>query len=205
VKSLPFLAAAGLTAGLLSSGCSSTAQVQEVVRYDTVYVEVPVEIEVDEAAGMTVAEVEAGRFDFGKMWTFDNPPLDYFREEYDFAPDEAWFEKARSAALRIDGCSASFISANGLLLTNHHCARESVTDVEEEGENFLDNGFYAATLEDERPIPDGYAEMLLSITDVTDEIRAAEAAGQTSAERAAARTNAITVISRQTTIGQYVV
>ena len=50
--------------------------------------------------------VPAGRFDNGKMWTFEYPPLDYFREEYNFVPDEAWFEHARLGALRLSNCSA---------------------------------------------------------------------------------------------------
>ena len=80
------------------------------------------------AAQMTdaVAEVDAdlraGRFDNGRMWTFEAPPVDYFEEAYGFRPDDAWFERARLGALRIPSCSASFVSPNGLVLTNHHCA-----------------------------------------------------------------------------------
>jgi Peptidase S46 len=75
---------------------------------------------------MSVAAQErtAGRFDNGKMWTFDNPPLQYFQEEYGFQPDAAWFKKAQLGALRFATyCSASFVSPNGLVMTNHHCAR----------------------------------------------------------------------------------
>ena len=54
--------------------------------------------------------IRAGRFDGGKMWTFDFPPVDYLKETYNFEPDAAWFENARLSALRIPGCSASFVS-----------------------------------------------------------------------------------------------
>ena len=53
---------------------------------------------------------------------------------------QAWFDRARLGALRIPGCSASFVSPNGLVLTNHHCGRDFVTQVNEEGETLLDDG-----------------------------------------------------------------
>ena len=118
--------------------------------------------------------VQARRFDSGKMWTFDNPPLAYFEETYGFEPDSAWFNKARLGALRFaDYCSASFVSPYGLIMTNHHCGRESITEVSGPGENLLDNGFYAASLEEERPVEDLYVDQLVAIEDVTGEVHAA--------------------------------
>jgi hypothetical protein len=123
--------------------------------------------------------IRAGRFDAGKMWTFEYAPADYFSESYDFDANEAWFERARMAALRIPGCSASFVSPSGLLATNHHCVRSRVSAVSGPGEGLLDNGFYAASLEEERPIPGYYADQLVAIEDVTDEVIAAsESAGR---------------------------
>ncbi len=122
---------------------------------------------------MDLDTVQAGRFDNGKMWTFEYPPLDYFREAYGFAPDEAWFEHARLGALRLSNCSASFVSPNGLVLTNHHCGRESVTQVSAEGENLLDNGFYAPSLAEERPVEGFYADQVIEIIDVSEEVDAA--------------------------------
>ncbi|MFW5972646.1 MAG: S46 family peptidase [Bacteroidota bacterium] len=115
--------------------------------------------------------VTPGRFDYGKMWTFDNPPLEYFAEEYDFQPDSAWFEHARLGALRFSTyCSASFVSAIGLIMTNNHCARESVEEVSRPGEDLLANGFYAERLEDERRVGDLHVDQLISISDVTESI-----------------------------------
>jgi hypothetical protein len=131
-----------------------------------------------------------GRFDFGKMWTFEYPPAEYFTSTYGFDASPAWFEKARLAALRIPGCSASFVSSDGLVVTNHHCARGSVSAVTREGEHLLDDGFYAATLEDERPIPGYYADQLIAVEDVTDEIYAAVDVAPAEG-RAAARAAAI--------------
>ena len=102
------------------------------------------------AADTATPAVEAGPFDNGRMWTFEYPPTEYLDQTYGLRPDQAWWEKARMGALRIPSCSASLVSASGLVMTNHHCAREFVSQVSEAGEDLLDNGFYAATLDEER-------------------------------------------------------
>jgi len=120
---------------------------------------------------MNLDTVKAGKFDNGKMWTFEYPPMDYFSQEYNFKPDEAWFEHVRMSALRFANyCSASFVSADGLVMTNHHCARQSITQVTKEGEDLNANGFIAQTLEDERPVPGLYVDQLVLFKDVTDEV-----------------------------------
>ncbi|MGD2151700.1 MAG: S46 family peptidase [Gemmatimonadales bacterium] len=134
--------------------------------------------------GATV-EVEAGKFDNGKMWTFEYAPLEYFAETYGFQPDQAWFEKARLGALRLSNCSASFVSPNGLVLTNHHCARQSVTEVSGPGETLLDDGFYASSLDAERETSRSI-DQLIAIQDVTAEVHAA-LEGTAGAERAQAQ------------------
>lgn len=118
--------------------------------------------------------IKAGKFDTGKMWTFEYPPTEYFEEEYSFVPAEDWYNHVRMSALRFANyCSASFISSDGLVMTNHHCARMSVTQVTEEGENLQADGFIAETLKDERPVPGLYVDQLVFIEDVTDEIQKA--------------------------------
>ena len=77
--------------------------------------------------------VKAGQFDNGKMWTFDFPPIDYFEDEYNFSPGDEWFDNVRLAALRFANyCSASFVSVDGLVMTNHHCARMTITQITRE-------------------------------------------------------------------------
>ncbi|HMA42431.1 MAG TPA: S46 family peptidase, partial [Gemmatimonadales bacterium] len=114
--------------------------------------------------------IRAGRFDNGKMWTFEYPPDRYFTETYGFAADSAWFSRARLGALRVPGCSASFVSPYGLVVTNHHCSREGIVAVTKPGELLLDSGFVAHSLAEERRMPDFFADQLLAVQDVTDQI-----------------------------------
>ncbi|MGD2121235.1 MAG: S46 family peptidase [Gemmatimonadota bacterium] len=153
------------------------------------------------AAGQTAAAgpdpTEPGRFDMGKMWTFENAPTEYFTETYGFQANQDWFNRARLAALRIPGCSAAFVSPNGLVVTNHHCARGAVVNVTRDGESLLDDGFYATSLEEERPIPNYYVDQLISAEDVSDEIQLAvdQATGERGREEA--RREAISAIQER--------
>jgi len=146
------------------------------------------------AAQVNPDTVRAGVFDLGKMWTFEYAPAQYFSETYGFTADSAWFARARLAALRIPGCSAGFVSPNGLVVTNHHCVRGTVNQLSRRGETLLDSGFVARTLDEERRIPGYYADQLLAAVDVTAEMDAAVAAARDDAARAQARRDASTAI-----------
>jgi hypothetical protein len=117
--------------------------------------------------------IQAGRFDYGKMWTFEYAPAEYLSETYDFDASPEWFERARLSVLRIPGCSASFVSPHGLVATNHHCVRGRVAGLSREGEDLLSDGFVAPTLAEERPIPAYYADQLIAVADISDEVFAA--------------------------------
>ena len=117
--------------------------------------------------------VKAQRFDTGKMWTFDDPPLNYLEEEYGLKFNQDWFDDVRLSALRIPGCTASFVSEDGLMMTNNHCSDRHRRAVEKEGEDLEKNGFYASTLEEERKAPNMYADQLAFILDVTEEVQEA--------------------------------
>lgn len=131
--------------------------------------------------------VKAGQFDTGKMWTFDFPPTDYFAKTYSFNPSKEWFEKARLSAVRIPGCTSSFVSEDGLIMTNHHCARGALDAVNKEGEKLAELGFYAATMEDERKSPVTYVDQLVLMNDVTEEIQRAFDSGVTDEEKVSNR------------------
>ena len=128
---------------------------------------------VDNYSWLNLDTIKAGKFDTGKMWTFEYPPLDYFKTKYNFAPSQEWLDHVRMSALRFANyCSASFVSGDGLIMTNDHCARESVVQVQKDGEDLFNNGFYADSLEAERPVPGLYVDQLVLIKDVTKVIQA---------------------------------
>lgn len=128
-------------------------------------------------------EVKAERFDTGRMWTFDTPPADYFNEEYGFEASDEWFDHVRLSTLRIPGCTASFISEDGLIITNYHCSDFHVEKYQLEGENIFETGFYANNLEEERVVPGFHADRLEFIVDVTEEIHKAIAEGMNEDEK----------------------
>lgn len=110
--------------------------------------------------------------DLGKMWTFDSVPVTTFEEKYNFKPSQDWLDDVQKSALQFGGgCSGAFVSADGLIMTNHHCGRNQLYTVEEEGENLLKDGFYASDLEDERKIDGLYVDQLIFIEDVTSIIK----------------------------------
>ena len=124
--------------------------------------------------------------EFGTMWTFDAPPLDYWKSTYGFTPDQQWLDHVRLSAVRIPGCSASFVSKNGLVMTNHHCGRSCTAGVSPADTNYIETGFAAPTVNDERKCPGMWADQLQSIGDVTDRVRGAMKAGSVT-ERVAQR------------------
>jgi len=188
---------------VLLSACAPPRQVIRVTdrpaRVDTVDAAAARAERPDVAAG-TGAVIRTGRFDGGKMWTFDDPPLAWFEEAYGLTPDSAWFAHARGGALRFATyCSASFVSPYGLVMTNHHCGRESVSQVSREGESLLDEGFYATGLAEERRVKDLFVEQLVRIDDVTAEVYAEPAQPLTQLERAEARRNRAEAIQKRMT------
>ena len=127
------------------------------------------------AAFVTVLSLPlaAARADEG-MWTFDAFPAAKMRSQYGWAPDQAWLGKVRAAAVRLTGgCSASFVSDAGLILTNHHCVATCVEQNSTAQNNILANGFTARTREEERKCAGQQAEVVTSIRDVTAEVKAA--------------------------------
>lgn len=115
----------------------------------------------------------AARADEG-MWTFDVFPAAKMRADYGFAPDQVWLDRVRASAVRLTGgCSASFVSASGLILTNHHCVAGCLQDLSDGGRDLLANGYTARTRPEEKLCPGQQAEVVTSIRDVTAQVKAA--------------------------------
>ena len=108
----------------------------------------------------------------GKMWTFEKPPLGYLQREYGFQPDEAWWTRMRLASLRFGkGCSASFVSPQGLILTNHHCVRDQIAAVQGE-HDWVRDGFVAGEMAAEVRLEGLTVQQLVRMTDVTMQVEA---------------------------------
>jgi V8-like Glu-specific endopeptidase len=110
------------------------------------------------------------------MWTYDNFPTAKMQAAYGWAPDAAWLEHARLGSIRLTlGCSASLVSPDGLVMTNHHCARECVSDLADAQHDYIAHGFYAASRANEKKCPAMEANQLVNISDVTQQVEVATA------------------------------
>jgi hypothetical protein len=125
------------------------------------------------AIGLILFSGAAAGADEG-MWPFDRVPVAKIQAAHGFAPTPAWLDHVRLSSARIaGGCSSSFISPTGLVMTNHHCALGCVAQLSTPAKNFVTAGFYAKTTEDEVRCPGFEIDQLTSITDVTKEVQAA--------------------------------
>ena len=107
------------------------------------------------------------------MWTFNNFPAAKVGQAYGFTPDQAWLDHVRMASVRIaGGCSASLVSSQGLVMTNHHCARSCIENVSGlTHKDYNRDGFLATTTADEARCPGMEMNQLVAITDVTRRVQ----------------------------------
>ena len=142
--------------------------------------------------------LEVDNLALGKMWTFENPPLAYLEEEYGFKPDQRWLDSLRLGALRLGErdnpwCSAAFVSPQGLIMTNHHCVRDQIAQIQGP-DNWVKDGFAATALADEVRIPGLTVQQLIAQEDVTSQVDAGvhvSDADVTAAKQRAANIDAI--------------
>ncbi len=132
------------------------------------------------------------------MWTFDNPPLKQLKDAYNFTPTQQWLDHVRLASVRLnDGGSGSFVSPNGLLLTNHHVARGQLQKNSTAQHDYIRDGFYAPTPDQEMKSPDLEVNVLVSMENVTARVQAAVKNAKTPEAEFAARRTAIAAIERE--------
>ena len=124
-------------------------------------------------AAISVLPFSAAQADEG-MWTFDAFPAAKMQKDYGWAPDQAWLDRVRASAVRLTGgCSASFVSAEGLILTNHHCVVDCLQNLSTAKSDLIATGYTAGTRDRERLCPGQQAEVVTAITDVTAPVKAA--------------------------------
>ena len=136
------------------------------------------------------------------MWTFDNFPAAAVKQKYGVTIDQKWLDHVRASAVRLaGGCSASVVSPNGLVLTNHHCVAGCAQNLSSPEHDYVKNGFFSARPEDEQQCPGTQAEILQMIGDVTATISAATK-GKSDADFNRARNAAIANVEKQACTGR---
>jgi hypothetical protein len=132
------------------------------------------------------------------MWTFDNPPLKQLAAKYNFHPTQQWLDHLRLASVRLnDGGSGSFVSPNGLLLTNHHVARGQLQKNSTAEHDYLRDGFYATTPDAEMKSADLEVNVLVGMEDVTARVQGAAKGISDDAKALKARDAAIAAIEKE--------
>lgn len=133
------------------------------------------------------------------MWTYDNPPLALLKARYGFEPSAEWLEHLRLSSVRLDdGGSGSFVSADGLVLTNFHVAIGQLSKVSTAERDYVQGGFLAKSRAEEIPCADLEMKVLQSMQDVTARVQAAAAAaGSDVSKQLAARKAEIALIQKE--------
>jgi hypothetical protein len=148
--------------------------------------------------GILFARASAAKSPDEGMWTLDNPPSKLLQEKYGFTPVQQWLDHVCLSSVRFnDGGSGSFVSPNGLVLTNHHVALGQLQKLSTAERNYVASGFYAETPEKEQKCPDLELNVLLSLEDVTKQVMSAVKEGLTNEQALKAREAEIARIERE--------
>lgn len=131
------------------------------------------------------------------MWLFNKPPKDVLQKTYGFAMTQEFMDHLRLSSISFGGASGSFVSPDGLVLTNHHVGRGAIQNLSTKERDLMKSGFYARTREEELKVPSMELRVLTGIEDVTDKVLAAEKPGMTPVEAADARRQVIDGLEKQ--------
>ena len=133
------------------------------------------------------------------MWTFDNPPRKQWKELYNFEPTDAWLEQIRLSSVKIEGSSGSFVSPNGLVMTNQHVASGQLQKLSTPERNLRRDGFQAKTTAEELKCPDLEVSVLTSYENVTPLVQGAVKSGMSDSAAGDARRAEIARIEKEST------
>jgi len=117
--------------------------------------------------------VSAPAFSDGGMWTFQDFPHEQLKRAYKVDVSQAWLDKVRTATIRLSNCTASFVSPDGLILTNHHCSEACLDDHSTAEHNLVRDGFLARTRAEELKCGTQLADVLMDMENVTAKVAAA--------------------------------
>src|SRR5271170_2017400 len=104
------------------------------------------------------------------MWTFDNFPSGAVKQHYEADITPAWLDHVRLSTIRLTNCTASFVSPEGLILTNHHCVESCLAELSSKEKSLVELGFAAAARSAEECCPAQLADVLVGTENVTDVI-----------------------------------
>jgi hypothetical protein len=108
------------------------------------------------------------------LWLFNNPPRKILKDKYGFDPTDQWLNHVQKASVRFNsGGSGSFVSPDGLVMTNHHVGLETLQKISSSKKDYVRDGFHAKTREEEIKAVDLELNVLMEIVDVTNEVKAA--------------------------------
>ena len=131
------------------------------------------------------------------MWTFDNLPLKQLKEKYAFEPSKEWIDHVRLSTLTLGGCTGSFVSADGLMLTNHHCTRGSIARLSTKERDLIKDGFVAMTRDQEIKMPGLTYRTLMAMENVTERVAKAVKPGVTEKQAGEARAKELEAIKAE--------
>src|SRR5215471_16238295 len=134
------------------------------------------------------------------MWLFNAFPKDKVQAKYGWAPDQAWPDHVRLSSARAPNGSSSFVSPDGLIFTNHHIAQECIHDLSTGGKDYMKNGFYAATRDQEPKCPGVEFVVLQGIEDVTAKVNAVSKPGMSSAEIGKSQREVMSVLEKDCSV-----
>lgn len=148
---------------------------------------------------LPVVGLRTARADEG-MWPFNNVPRADIKKKYGFDVTDEWLKKVQLSSVRFNsGGSGSFVSADGLVMTNHHIAQDVLQKISNEKKDYFKDGFYARTRAEEAKAPDLELNQLISIEDVTARVKGAVKPGMSAGEAQKARAAEISAISEEST------
>jgi hypothetical protein len=134
------------------------------------------------------------------MWLLNDPPRKLLKEKYGFDLTDAWLERAQKASVRFNsGGSGSFVSADGLVATNHHIGADALQKLSPKDKDYYHDGYYARTPAEELKCPDLELNVLMSMQDVTDRVNAAVKPEMSPAQAFAARRAVMSEIEKEST------
>jgi len=149
-------------------------------------------------SSLLLAAVSDRAFGDEGMWLYDTPPLKQLKEKYNFEPSKQWLDHLQKSSVRFNsGGSGSFVAPSGLCITNHHVGADALQKASSEQHNYLKDGFYAKSQDDEIKCADLELNVLMSIEDVTARVNGAVKPSMSPDAASKARDGAIAAIEKE--------